>query len=511
MAISGSPPAVAELVDEFLGAPSDQLDAGFQRLIGALWNDGEATGPALQATVEVVTRFGEVDDERKGHLAMLLGLLIETELPATDGPIATAAAEGFELYLSLWRGTTKGEPLSLALHYLLAHFPTGKERVLAVASELDLDIDDYSRLERSLSTLDLDNPDVGRAFPSPAAWAMDEQEREFDNKFVSALSRDEILASWNRDTKTVFGNTGAKAYWAVRYGSVPTIAVETEPPPRYANPKDADARIFAQHSETLRCPKCDGSLTFKPNTARCADCSTAYPITRGMLDLTNTSGEVFDRDDFLFQLAKMGSMGHFVETYARPNFKRLCGFTWDGVVTPELEYEYIRDSVNPVDGPVLDIAAGPGAFTQILVDKFGPERVIALDLMPVMLATLRERLPETPAVIRSATSLPFGDASLGAVMCWNGPHAFLDFAQEMIAEVGRVLRPGGTFTTYTFGNSADPVYRYFMGSHHFPQPAGGLRMFDIDEFKSWLADADLKITEESGPGLAAFITAEKKH
>jgi len=492
MSMSRARPTVAELVDAFVGTPSDQLDTEFQRLTSELWDDGVATDLALPAAIEVVARFDQVDDERKGHLAMLLGLLIETELPATDGPIATAARVGVDTYL-------------------LAHFPDERIRVLEIATALDLDVDDYSRLERSLRRLDPDNPDVGRAFPSPVAWDMDEAEREFDRKFVAALSAEEIEASWNRDTRTVFGNTGAKAYWAVRHGSVPPIVSETPVPPRYAHPQDADISIFERHSEVFRCPNCAGKLTFRPGTARCVDCSTAYPITRGMLDLSSKAGEGFDRDEFLFQLAKMGSMGHFVETYARPNFKRLSGFTWDAPVTPEIEFDYIQSSVAPVTGPVLDIAAGPGAFTQALVDKFGSDRVIALDLVAAMLATLRERLPDTPAVIKSATSLPFGDATLGAIMCWNGPHAFLDVAHEVIAEIGRCLRPGGTFTTYTFDNSSDPVYRYFLGSHHLPQPAGGLRMFDIEQFKGWLADAGLKIIEESGPGLAYFITAEKTH
>jgi len=42
-----------------------------------------------------------------------------------------------------------------------------------------------------------------------------------------------------------------------------------------------------------------------------------------------------------------------------------------------------------------------------------------------------------------------------------------------------------------------------------PHPAGGLRMFDLEEFRGWLADAGLKITEETGRSQAVFIHAEK--
>jgi hypothetical protein len=96
-------------------------------------------------------------------------------------------------------------------------------------------------------------------------------------------------------------------------------------------------------------------------------------------------------------------------------------------------------------------------------------------------------------------------------VCWNGPHAFVDVAADVIAEVGRCLRPGGTFTTYTFDNSPDPLYRYFVSQHHLPQPAGGLHVFDLDEFKGWVTDAGLDITDEIRISQASFITAKKRH
>jgi ubiquinone/menaquinone biosynthesis C-methylase UbiE len=456
-----------------------------------------------------VNRFGSVDAEHQGHLAILLGMLVETELPATDGPIATAAAAGVDQWVPLWRGTTKGEPLSLALQYLLAHFPDDRDRILEVGTALGLPTDDFSRLDRGLSRLDPDNPTVGLVFPSPASWDLDETEREFDRKVVAALSPEEVEASWNCDTRTMLGNAGAKAYWAVRFGPVPDVAPDTELPPRHPNPQDADVAIFERHAEAFHCPNCGGTFEFRPGTARCTDCSTAYPIARGMLDLSNAMGQDYDGDAFLLDLAKMGSVGYFYEAAARPNFTRLCGFMWGDAPTAESEFAWIRSHVSPVDGPVLDIAAGAGAWTKEIVDEFGVDRVIALDLLAPMLATLRERLPDTPAVIKSAETLPFGDASLGAVVCWNGPQAFGDVAPAVIAEIGRCLRPGGTFTTYTFGNSADPIYRYFVGSHYLPHPAGGLRMFDLDEFRGWLSDAGLKITEETGRSQAIFIHAEK--
>jgi ubiquinone/menaquinone biosynthesis C-methylase UbiE len=158
---------------------------------------------------------------------------------------------------------------------------------------------------------------------------------------------------------------------------------------------------------------------------------------------------------------------------------------------------------------VLDLAAGAGRWTEVLARAVGPERVIALDPSAPMVATLRARLPKVPAVMAGAADLPFGDASLGAVLCWNALQAFPAHAAAAIGEVGRCLRPGGTFTLLTFRMSDDPIYRYFQGQHRLPQHTNGLRLFELDQLHGWLADAGLRVREESGPGTFVFITAER--
>ena len=145
----------------------------------------------------------------------------------------------------------------------------------------------------------------------------------------------------------------------------------------------------------------------------------------------------------------------------------------------------------------------------MLAEAVGADRVIALDLGPPMLAALRERLPEVPAVLAGAAVLPFGDAVLGAVLCWNALQAFPADAPAAIAEVGRCLRPGGTFTLLTFRNSDEPVYRYFVGRHHFPQHVDGLRLFDRPDVVEWITGAGMRIRDEFDHGLFVIITAER--
>lgn len=496
------------LIDAFVEGPDSRFNSTFHELVAGVWNNGENKDPALSAARALIARADEITEERKGYMAILLGLLAEAEYPVLDGPVTTALRGEIDHLLDLWRGTSKGQPLSLALQYLLAQFPLDRSKILPVAGELRLDVDDMSRLERALRRLDPDHPVVGRAFPYPGAWVLDDQEQEFDREWIASMTPDEIEQHWHNDTHIVRGYLGAKAYWAVQKGE-PTPPVPDMVPPRQPEPVDADPVIFARHADVLRCPACANRLSFSADEARCYQCSHTYPIAKGILDLTATSDA--DRSgDFLFQLATTASMGYYTEAYARPNFKRLCGFTWDGPVTADYETRHILKHVRPVEGPVLDIAAGAGGWTKALVEAMTAERVIALDLVPAMLATLRHRLPQVPAIVASATKLPFHDETLGAALCWNSLQAFLSDAPAAIDEVGRCLRVGGTFTIYTFRNSPDPVYRYFVAQHRFPQHQDGLRLFELSELKEWLARAGMKVREEQlSPGLAVFITAEK--
>lgn len=510
MNVSTAPAKVGELIDLFAEAPDGRLHAEFQRLAGALWRDGALTDLAQPAVPALVARFGAADDRRKGYLAVLLGLLAETEYPATDGPVSTAVGDGLDTYLGLLDDLGQDDPLCLALCYLLAHFPAARDRVLAAAGRGVLGDDDHSRLDRALAALDPARPVLGRVFPSPHIWELAGAGQDFDQRWISTLSPEQVVSGWEADTRTVLGGLGAKAYWAVVNQTAPARLPAVTFPPRDQIPRagEPDSDIFGRHAGKLRCPACGGDFEFGPHRALCERCSVSYPITAGILDLTGpAAGE--QADDFQFMLADIPSMGLIYETHARPNFLRLCGSNWGSEVTPATEDDYIARHVRPVDGPVLDLAAGAGRWTEVLAKTVGAERVVALDLNPPMLSMLRARLPRVPAIRAGATPLPFGDASLGAVLCWNALQAFPAEAPAAIAEVGRCLRPGGTFTLMTYRNSDDPVYRYFVESHTFSQYAGGPRLFDLDTLRGLLTDAGLKVREEWCPGTFVLITAER--
>lgn len=87
---------------------------------------------------------------------------------------------------------------------------------------------------------------------------------------------------------------------------------------------------------------------------------------------------------------------------------------------------------------VLELGAGTGKLTEVVHDA-GHE-VLATDPSPQMLRTLAARVPALHAVAR-AEGLPVASASVDVVLSGQAFHWFDH--EPALAEMGRVLRPGG--------------------------------------------------------------------
>jgi SAM-dependent methyltransferase len=88
---------------------------------------------------------------------------------------------------------------------------------------------------------------------------------------------------------------------------------------------------------------------------------------------------------------------------------------------------------------VLDLGAGTGKLTTRLVER-GLD-VVAVDPLAEMLELLSSALPDTPALLGTAEQIPLPDNSVDAVLVAQAWHWF--DPQQAVAEVARVLRPGG--------------------------------------------------------------------
>ena len=91
------------------------------------------------------------------------------------------------------------------------------------------------------------------------------------------------------------------------------------------------------------------------------------------------------------------------------------------------------------ESPVLDLAAGTGKLTRLLVQRF--RRVVAVELDEAMLAVLAEVVPQAEPLLGPAEAIPLPDDAVDAVFVAEAFHWFASDAT--VAEIARVLRPRG--------------------------------------------------------------------
>jgi len=99
---------------------------------------------------------------------------------------------------------------------------------------------------------------------------------------------------------------------------------------------------------------------------------------------------------------------------------------------------------------VLDLACGSGIYARPFAQALAPGTVVGLDLSAAMLRHARraaeaERIDNLPLVRGDAMYLPFPPSCFDHVNCCGALHLFPD-ASRALAEMHRVLRPGGRVT-----------------------------------------------------------------
>jgi demethylmenaquinone methyltransferase/2-methoxy-6-polyprenyl-1,4-benzoquinol methylase len=114
---------------------------------------------------------------------------------------------------------------------------------------------------------------------------------------------------------------------------------------------------------------------------------------------------------------------------------------------------------------VLDIAGGTGDLASAFAKKVGPGgRVVHTDINEAMLRTGRDRLLDAgvalPTLVCDAEKLPFADASFDLVSVGFGLRN-MTRKDAALAEMNRVLRPGGKLLVLEFSRVAKPLQKAY--------------------------------------------------
>ncbi|HEY0614807.1 MAG TPA: class I SAM-dependent methyltransferase [Candidatus Elarobacter sp.] len=130
----------------------------------------------------------------------------------------------------------------------------------------------------------------------------------------------------------------------------------------------------------------------------------------------------------------------------------------------------------PRDAAVLDLAAGTGKLTRVLVRHFARVTAVEPD------DALRALIADAETLAGAAESIPLPDASVDGVFCAEAFHWF--DAPRAVAEIARVLRPGG-FVVVCFntdGGETEPRWpdeaRKIVAQHRPSGEVGGRHLVD---------------------------------
>ncbi len=178
-------------------------------------------------------------------------------------------------------------------------------------------------------------------------------------------------------------------------------------------------------------------------------------------------------------------------------FTRQAGqFATAAAVTHHDLVQRFADAVPADAGSViLDVACGPGIITAALAPR--ARKVVAFDLTPEMLTKARQRCTEaglTNVSFRegSATDLPYPDASFDAVVTRLSIHHF-QLPQRPIAEMARVLKPGGTLVVADVVSSEVAEESALHNAIEILRDPSHVRMLPASELSAVIEGAGLTI------------------
>ncbi|KAL8492327.1 hypothetical protein ACS0TY_023808 [Phlomoides rotata] len=228
-----------------------------------------------------------------------------------------------------------------------------------------------------------------------------------------------------------------------------------------------DERKLKIRKDMIACPICYKRVSWNDATdlslegiaetrLECSSCRKSYSALDSHLDLTITGGNTVYGEPMApsTQLFRLPLVSFLYERGWRQSF-----WFWGGFPGPEKEFELIKDYLKPVvGGNIVDASCGSGMFSRLFAKSRLFSVVVALDFSEAMLRQCYDfikqeddKFPQEDIVLVRAdiSRLPLASGSVdalhagAALHCWPSPSA-------AVAEISRVLKPGGVFVATTY-------------------------------------------------------------
>jgi demethylmenaquinone methyltransferase/2-methoxy-6-polyprenyl-1,4-benzoquinol methylase len=142
---------------------------------------------------------------------------------------------------------------------------------------------------------------------------------------------------------------------------------------------------------------------------------------------------------------------------------------------------------------ILDVCVGTAASAILVASRHANSHVVGIDVSDQMLAVARRKigrrgLANVEVANASADAMPFGDGSFDAAMASFALHEFEpEMRNRILAEIARVVRPGGRFCLIDFARQDDPADRVFLKVWALLEPPCFRGFLDLD----WRTAVDL--------------------
>ncbi|XP_024027679.1 uncharacterized methyltransferase At1g78140, chloroplastic isoform X2 [Morus notabilis] len=243
----------------------------------------------------------------------------------------------------------------------------------------------------------------------------------------------------------------------IRASSTSTLSVETNSTDTVV--VENEVSYSTKKNNILACPICYDPMAWTGELAlsvlQCSTCRKTYFGIETHLELTAASGakNYGEPMPIATELFRTQLVSFLYERGWRQSFS-----VWGGFPGPEKEFELTKKFLEPVfGGNIVDASCGSGLFSRLFAKSGLFSRVVALDYSENMLRQCyefinqEENFPKENIILVRAdiSRLPFVSSSIDAVHagaalhCWPSPSA-------AVAEISRVLRPGGVFVATTY-------------------------------------------------------------